>query len=672
MSEDRPLYRLPSPEREAQARRGLGLGAVQLLLWWSLLTQCFAARLSYAPILGKPALPPAGSLPASLSLILALGCGVLALWLGLRRLWPPAHFAVLVGVLFFALSRAGLYHPWMILAWLLRYRGSQVLAAELPRYGWLALGGAVLLAVGHFALFLYRSAGPAFPDLHGSARFAHLEDVRAAGLLEREPLPGTLVVEDAIFLATVAAGGGERPLSVTRPRHTLVLAPSRAGKGVGVVIPTLLSWRGSAVVLDVKAENVHRTAGYRREGLGQPVFLWNPTEPDTSARYNPLAEVREGRDEIRDCMIIADSVLDPRGDKKRTHWDLTAHDLITGLLLHVLYAEEKKCIATCASLLSQPGANLVQSLQAIRDTPHLGDRPHPRIAEIAQTVLNKEEEERSGVISTALACFNLYRDPLVAAVSAESDFALHDLVDGPVPVTLYIVIPPGDQERVQPLVRLMLTQMARRLVERMDFSDGAGSRRHPLLLLLDEFPTLGHLPAMERNLGYFAGYGISTLIVCQDLTQLRALYGPRESITANCDYRIVYTPNMPETAEVFSKLCGETTVHHRHVSRPVGLFGTARPTSSPAETRRPLLTVDEVLRLPQDEALVFANGCPVIRARRFRYYRDREYLRRSKIPPPAASDRLPTRNPWMEKPVPPKPPQRMTDGLPRRSARPKA
>lgn len=294
MSDERPLYRLPSPEREAQARRGLALGAVQLLLWWSLLTQSFAARLSYTPLLGKPALPPVGSLPASLGLALALVCGVLAAGLTVRRLWPPAHFAVLAGVFFYALSRAGLYHPWMILAWLLRFRESQVLAAELPRYSWLTLGGAGLLAAAHFSLYLHRAAGPAFPDLHGSARFAHLDDIRGAGLLEREPLPGALVVEDAIFLATVVTGGRERPLSVTRPRHTLVLAPSRAGKGVGVVIPTLLSWRGSAVVLDVKAENVHRSAGFRREQLGQPVFLGIPPNPRPAPATTPWLKCGRG------------------------------------------------------------------------------------------------------------------------------------------------------------------------------------------------------------------------------------------------------------------------------------------------------------------------------------------------------------------------------------------
>jgi type IV secretion system protein VirD4 len=662
------LYRLPSPESETQARRELASAVVRILVLLGALTQSFASRLGFDPILGRPWISGAPGFPR-LFVVSAVLLSFLALFAYFRRVAVAPQALALFAAICFALSKGGgLYYPWMILAWLLRFHQSTVLAHLLPLYQKLALGGSLGIALLHTGLLLTRGQSPRFPDVHGSARFANPADIEKAELLELEPVPGSMAIEGGVFLGTFGSGRSRRPLTVAKDRHTLLLAPSRGGKGVGVVIPTALSWSESLVVHDIKGENLFRTAGFRREDLGHTILIWDPTRPNISAAYNPLAEVRPGENEIRDAQTIADSLIDPQGDKKLTHWDMTAHDLLTGLTLHVLYAEAVKTLTTCASFLSQPGVSIREALTVMRETFHLQDRPHPKIAEIAQALLNKADEELSGVVSTAMTCLRLYRDPLIESVTSRSDFFLRDLVDAPVPVTLYLVVPPGDQERVQPLVRLLLTQMARRLVERMDFAPDRPPRNR-LLLLLDEFPTLGHLPAFERNLGYFAGYGISSLLVCQDLTQLRGIYGPREAITPNCDYRVAFTPNMPETAKLLSDLCGETTVHHRHVSRRVGgLFG-GQPTSTPTEARRPLLTVGEILNLPRRLELLFANSCPPILADRFHYYEDPEYLRRSLIPPPVESDRLPAINPWDAKPLPPRPTPRLTENMPRLTSR---
>lgn len=210
------------------------------------------------------------------------------------------------------------------------------------------------------------------------------------------------------------------------------------------------------------------------------------------------------------------------------------------------------------------------------------------------------------------------------------------------------MVPPSDLSRTRPLVRLMINQLTRRLVESMEFEKGRTKLPgHRALLLLDEFPALGRLPALQQNLGYLAGYGVSSLLVVQDLAQLRGLYGQDESISPSCHYRVAFTPNMPETARTISALCGEMTVHHAHTSRRVGgPFAPAHATTSPTEIRRPLLTPDEVLRLGEDDALVFAIGARPIFGRRFQYFRDPEFRRRSLLKLPEESDNLSQPSLW--------------------------
>ena len=193
----------------------------------------------------------------------------------------------------------------------------------------------------------------------------------------------------------------------------LCFAPTRSGKGVGLVVPSLLTWPGSAIVHDIKGENWTLTAGFRaRHGR---VLLFDPTNA-ASAAYNPLLEVRRGEWEVRDVQNVADVLVDPEGSlERRNHWEKTSHSLLVGAILHVLYAEADKTLAGVAAFLSDPKRPIETTLQAMMTTPHLGDAgPHPVVASTARELLNKSDNERSGVLSTAMSFLGLYRDPVVA------------------------------------------------------------------------------------------------------------------------------------------------------------------------------------------------------------------------------------------------------------------
>ena len=640
------LYHLPGKAPRSAARSTLAATLLVFLTWLGCLTQRFALALAFHPVLGRPALP---ALPAAL----ALPCGAALLTITaaflLKRRLLPALLMALLALLFLALAVGPVYLPVQILIWLARFHSSQAIASQVALYQRLAALGFLGAMLGGIAAQILVAWRFRLPDLHGSARWANAPEVRDSGLLFKPPRPDTLAGAPGVYLGTVETAGRTSVLANTADRHTLVLAPNRAGKGVGMVIPTLLSWTGSAVVHDMKGENFHLTAGWRQQELGQRVYLFDPTDPDHSACINPLDEVRLGDCEMGDVGNLVQVVVDPQGkgtQEELNHWQKGAAQLITALILHTLYAEEAKTFTTCTRLLSS--ADTRKLLTRIHNTAHTPAGPHPIVQDIANFFLALDPEELSGYVSTAMNCLLVFRDPLISRVTARSDLHWRDLLEDSVPLSLYLAIPAGDQARIRPLTRMLVNQLCYRLVQRMSFSS---VQHNKVLLLLDEFRALGRLPALEESLAFFAGYGVCACIVCQDMEQLHKLYGEREEITVHCHYKVVLTPTGLKTAEYLSQLCGTTTVHHRHLSRRVGsLFGSQPSTEAPNEVRRPLLTPDEVLRLPKDQALIFQHGGYPIRARRIKYYEDPEFARRASLP--VAARLLP--------PAPPLPLRRLT------------
>jgi type IV secretion system protein VirD4 len=247
------------------------------------------------------------------------------------------------------------------------------------------------------------------------------------------------------------------------------------------------------------------------------VLLFDPTNA-SSAAFNPLLEVRRGEWEVRDVQNVADVLVDPEGSlERRNHWEKTSHSLLVGAILHVLYAEADKTLAGVANFLSDPRRPIETTLRAMMTTPHLGHAGvHPVIASAARELLNKSENERSGVLSTAMSFLGLYRDPVVSQVTRRCDWRIRDLVTAERPTTLYLVVPPSDISRTKPLVRLVLNQIGRRLTEELHDK----KRRHRLLLMLDEFPALGRLDFFESALAFMAGYGLKSFLIAQSLNQI--------------------------------------------------------------------------------------------------------------------------------------------------------
>jgi type IV secretion system protein VirD4 len=504
---------------------------------------------------------------------------------------------------------------------------------------YIAASGGIIAAAVAIGMSVWRAREAKNIETYGSARWAQPKEIAEAGLLG----------PDGVVLGRYQRGY----LRHDGPEHVLCFAPTRSGKGVGLVIPSLLTWPGSAIVHDIKGENWQLTAGFRAQH-GR-VLLFDPTNAKSSA-YNPLLEVRRGEWEVRDVQNIADILVDPEGSlEKRNHWEKTSHALLVGAILHVLYAEEDKTLAGVASFLSDPKRPIESTLSAMMRTPHLGEAGvHPVVASAARELLNKSGNERSGVLSTAMSFLGLYRDPVVAEVTRRCDWRIGDIVAGERPTTLYLVVPPSDINRTKPLIRLILNQVGRRLTE--DLQAKAGRRR--LLLMLDEFPALGRLDFFESALAFMAGYGIKSFLIAQSLNQIEKAYGPNNSILDNCHVRVSFATNDERTAKRVSDALGTATemkaMKNYAGSRLSPWLGHLMVSRS--ETARPLLTPGEVMQLPPTDEIVMVSGIHPIRAKKARYYEDARFEERIVPPPVPVRPKEGRTDDWSSRPLPARPP----------------
>ncbi|EIU4991660.1 TPA: conjugal transfer protein TraG [Pseudomonas aeruginosa] len=543
--------------------------------------------------------------------LVVLAITISGVWSATQWTAAALGYQARLGAPWFELLGTPVYHPWRLFEWWFVF---DAYAPDVFNVGGsIAACSSLLALVVAIGMAIWRARQARRVTTYGSARWADADEVGKAGLTQPA----------GVFLGQF----DDQYLRHEGPEHVLTFAPTRSGKGVGLVVPTLLSWPASAVVHDIKGENWSLTAGWRSRF--SHCLLFNPTDP-ASAAYNPLLEVRRGAHEVRDVQNIADILVDPEGAlERRNHWEKTSHALLVGAILHVLYASQDKTLRGVANFLSDPACTFELTLHRMMSTPHLGDAPHPVVASAAREVLNKSDNERSGVLSTAMSFLGLYRDPTVAEVTSRCDWRIADLISAEHPVSLYLVVPPSDISRTKPLIRLILNQVGRRLTESLDGSDGI-ERRHKLLLMLDEFPALGRLDFFETALAFMAGYGLRAFLISQSLNQIDKAYGQNHSILDNCHVRVTFATNDERTAKRISETLGTATElraqrnYAGHRLAPwLGHLMVSRQ-----ETARPLLTPGEVMQLPSDEAVVMLSGLAPIRAKKLRYFTDANFQNR--------------------------------------------
>jgi type IV secretion system protein VirD4 len=518
---------------------------------------------------------------------------------------------------------------------------------QLAEAGALLVGG--LAATGALAIRTARQRQPRpNKDLFGNARFMTEAEVKRAGLLNET---------GGVYLGGWPWRHGRTAyLRDDSSEHVIVFGPTRSGKGAGNVITTLLSWPDSVIAIDEKRELWELSAGWRAQKAGNRVFRWEPSAPHGSAAFNFLDEVRLDSDyDVADAQNIAQCLIDYQGHgiDALDHWQKTSMGLLSGCILHTLYREHaagrRASLADVAADLSGNAGDTARLWEAMRDNRHSAGKPHPFVAGAGRSQIERSDRERASVLSTLNTYLMLFADPIIDANTNRSDFALHDLADHKQPVSVYVVTPGSDKERLKPLVRLFLTMAMRHLMSaELKFEGGRPlpAHQHRLLFMLDEMPSLGRMELVEGMLARGAGYGIKAMVICQDREQLTAIYGPSQGIIANCRTRIIYAPNDVPTAKWVSDLAGQTTALSERIMVSGQRFGGARNfTRTILEVPQPLLLPDQVLTLRKPvrdaagnitspgEILVFLGGERPIRATQIFYFDHPEFAARAQIPP---------------------------------------
>ncbi|GAA0625181.1 type IV secretory system conjugative DNA transfer family protein [Brevundimonas kwangchunensis] len=453
--------------------------------------------------------------------------------------------------------------------------------------------------------------------LHGAARWASGAEQRRAGLRARS----------GIVLGRTESGF----LIADGPEHVMLYAPTRTGKGVGVVIPNLLAWPNSVVVLDIKRENFLATAGYRAEA-GQTVHLFDPLARDgRTARFNPLGHVdRTDPIAVLDELQRMAVMLFPVHERADPFWAEAARTGFIGVGGYVAATPERPF--TLGEIFRQLTAGDARTrLPRIIAARDQDGRPLPGPVVAALTDFTSSSENTFASVRQSITTrMGLWLNPRVDAATAASDFDLRDLRGGR--LSLYLGATPDNMLRVQPLYALLFQQL-------VDLNSRAlpGPADRPALIVLDEFARLGPAPVLAHAFAWVAGYGLRLLAVLQSPSQLRAIYGPdlAEDVMTNCGVEIVFAPKELKIAQELSDRLGFYTTDGRSRSRPTGLAPGRRSTTV-SDQRRALMLPQELMQLPQTALIVLKAGLPPVRGRKIAHYRDRIFQRRLRPPPDLA------------------------------------
>ena len=453
-------------------------------------------------------------------------------------------------------------------------------------------------------------------DSHGSARFANRKELKK---LER----GKGQEDRGLLIGRNPHTG--RLLRYDGPAHLITLAPTRAGKGVGTVIPNLLAAECSVLVIDPKGENA-RIAGEARRRFGT-VHVLDPFEVSghPSAAYNPLDRLApDSLDLGEDAASLTEAlVMDPPGQVTEAHWNEEAKAILGGLIMFCVCHEdrERRSLATVREYLTLPPEKLRALLELMQDSDAAGGL----IARAANRFLGKADREAASVLSNAQRHTHFLDSPRIAKCLARSDFAFSDLRHRI--TSVFLVLPPNRMDAYSRWLRLLVSQALQDIARDAERPQGASEGRSdrlnaPALFLLDEFAALGRLEAVERAMGLMAGYGLQLWPILQDMSQLKDLYGERAgTFIANAGVQQVFGVNDFETAKWLSQMIGQETAGFQTDSFKPG----DGPSFSNNLTGRDLLTPDEIMQLPPDRQLLRVQGQATAVAQKLRYYADPEF-----------------------------------------------
>ena len=586
----------------------------------------------------------------------AIGIGI---WAGTQRFcrligydpgWVGQPFHVLqIGKFVYPL-----YNPLLIFYWTLIYFRQtgihQVLYSAYRIIGYTSISAVVFYFLVEFVIMKNITQ-----NIFGTARWGTKKDLEKAGVLQRKGgmILGQLAdakvyaaydhIKDSVILHLKKAS---QKIIQSGIYNTLLSAPTRSGKGVSCVIPTLFKYPNSVIVLDFKGENFNYTSGHRAR-FGK-VYRWEPTG-EKGHHFNPMMEIRSGEDAYSDANLIADILTTPAsggGNATSEHFQTGAKDFLTALILHCLCSDWKnKSLPGCREFLAQGDPTDPNNKKYIYDlminSDHGDEIIHQAVVEGATAQRNRPDDEGGSMLSTVNNALAVFADAKIKRNTWNSEFYIDEFAETNVPISLYLTIQYSDVQRIAPLIRMFITLFSRR------FTGGETSATNrkfkvPLLFILDEFDKLGKMDELEMNMGIHNGFGIHYFLIFQSLNQLNKIYTKDHSFLAHCRNSIFYAPGAGEleSAELISKILGKESISRTNISYSGGKaqVGYSNKNISSQDQERNLMNADEIIKLPLDQFFLICQGQPPYIGKKNVYYEDPAFKDLSKLPP-AFTDR---------------------------------
>lgn len=469
--------------------------------------------------------------------------------------------------------------------------------------GAMIIGGAALIGMIGFIIISHR---PALTS-HGSAKWATTDELIKAGLAVRlKELSGP------IFAKLGPPKSTGRFITSTDIPHSFICAPTGSGKGVGIVIPTLLTYGGSIICLDVKGENYKITARARKS-LGDKVYRFSPLEQDRrSHRFNPLDGLASISTERRftEAQRIAESFIVMSGDNVQGFL-VSAKQIFAATVL-VAVERGTPTMSAVHDLLSQ-GGDFNEMFEKLADQTNVEEAKsiYKRMSGIADRTL-------SAYMSVLFdGGLGIWQDGLVRAATEASDFHVTDLRREP--ASIYIIVAPNDLAVLAPVIRLLFQQT----VAILQSSEPGADEPYPVLFLLDEFPQLGRMNALSNAISTIRSYGGRMMIVAQSLSNLRSTYGPdgAQNFLANCRLQLFMAPADSDTPDYVSKAIGDFTRRARSKSWSMGQIGKSNIQEREEGAR--LIRPEELRGLSSDDCVLLVQDSEPILAQKVRYFEDR-------------------------------------------------
>lgn len=508
-------------------------------------------------------------------------------------------------------------------------------AMELPAYrpyaqqiqlaGYFGFGAPLLLWLVLVVLLARTKA----PSLHGDARFATGSDLGKFGMFKP--------ADNGILVGKL----GGKLVRLAGQQFVILAAPTRSGKGVGIVIPNLLEYNESMVVLDIKQENYELTSGWRAR-QGQEIFLFNPFAEDRrSHRWNPLSYVsNDPAFRVSDLMSIA-AMLYPDGDDDQKFWVSQARNAFLAFALYLFERWEhdehrklpgkfriRRTLGQIYQLSSGDGTDLRKFYEGLAQEPYLSGNAQNAFSNL----LSQAAETFSSILGSFKEPLNAWINPVLDAATSADDFLLTDVRKKK--MTIYIGIQPNKLAESRLIVNLFFSQLIN--VNTKELPQNNKELKHQCLLLMDEFTSIGKVNIIASAVSYMAGYNMRLLPIIQSMAQLDATYGKEvaRTLITNHALQIIYAPREQQDANDYSDMLGYTTVRKQNVTR-------GRDVSrSESEERRALMLPQELKAMGPDTEVFLYEGIPhPVKCDKIRYYEDRYFKRRlkGKVPIPALS-----------------------------------